>query len=188
MSYQLPPAAERTEVLDLHHPQEIVAFLIRKWAKELGGRLMRELWAWSNAKIAIHFACERLAGAGTWIRSRRNKNEKFGANGLMKLRLVSVGGFPINTRSNDGLGSHRPSRRGSFRAFPLFVRTQVQEEAGMNDKSDRSTNKLQKKARSARLPPKDAKWHRTDEQLDDALRQTFPASDAISIVQSACGD
>jgi hypothetical protein len=58
----------------------------------------------------------------------------------------------------------------------------------MNDKRDRSTNKLQKKAYSARLPAKDAKWHRTDEQLDDALRQTFPASDAVSIVQSARGD
>jgi hypothetical protein len=58
----------------------------------------------------------------------------------------------------------------------------------MNDKSDRSTNKLQKKAYSARLPAKDAKWYRTDEQLDDALRQTFPASDAVSIVQSARGD
>jgi hypothetical protein len=58
----------------------------------------------------------------------------------------------------------------------------------MNDKSNRSTNKLRRKTRSARLPTKDAKWHRADEQLDDALRQTFPASDAISIVQSACGD
>jgi hypothetical protein len=58
----------------------------------------------------------------------------------------------------------------------------------MNDKSDRSTNKLQKKARSARPPAKYAKWQRVDEQLDDALRQTFPASDAISIVQSACRD
>jgi hypothetical protein len=58
----------------------------------------------------------------------------------------------------------------------------------MNDKNARSTNKLQKKARSARRPAKDAQWHRTDEQLDDALRQTFPASDAVSIVQSACGN
>jgi hypothetical protein len=58
----------------------------------------------------------------------------------------------------------------------------------MNDKRNRSTNKLQKKSRSAKPPAKDAKWHRADEQLDDALRQTFPASDAVSIVQSACGD
>ena len=86
------------------------------------------------------------------------------------------------------LGSPQLSRRGSFRAFPLFVRTKVQEEAGMTDKSDRSTNKLQKTAYSTRPPAKDAKWHRTDEQLDDALRQTFPASDAVSIVQSARGE
>jgi hypothetical protein len=58
----------------------------------------------------------------------------------------------------------------------------------MNDKSDRSTGKLQKKARSARRPAKNAQWHRTDEQLDGALRQTFPARDAVSIVQSTCGD
>ena len=58
----------------------------------------------------------------------------------------------------------------------------------MNDKRNRSTNKLQKKSRSAGPPAKDAKWHRADEQLDDALRQTFPASDAVSIVQIACGD
>jgi hypothetical protein len=58
----------------------------------------------------------------------------------------------------------------------------------MNDKSDRSTNKRQKTTRSARLPAKYTQWLRADEQLDDALRQTFPASDAISIVQRGCGD
>jgi nuclear transport factor 2 (NTF2) superfamily protein len=72
MYYQSPPAAECTEVLDLHHPQEIVALLIRKWTKELGGRLMRELWAWSGAKIAVPIACERHARAGNSIRSRGN--------------------------------------------------------------------------------------------------------------------
>jgi nuclear transport factor 2 (NTF2) superfamily protein len=72
MSYQSPPAAKCTEVLDLHHPQEIAALLIRKWTKELGGRLMRELWAWSGAKIAVPLACERHARAENWIRSRRN--------------------------------------------------------------------------------------------------------------------
>ena len=58
----------------------------------------------------------------------------------------------------------------------------------MNDKCDQPTNKLQKKTRSARPPAKYAKWRRADEQLDDALRQTFPTRDAVSIVQSACGD
>jgi hypothetical protein len=58
----------------------------------------------------------------------------------------------------------------------------------MNDKSDQSATKSRKNTRSARPPVTNAEWRRADEQLDDALRQTFPASDALSIVQSACGD
>jgi uncharacterized protein len=84
----------RAEFVSDQH--ELVAFLIRQWTKELGGRLMRELWAWPGAKTAIDFALKWLVGTSTWIRSRRNENGKFGANGLMKLRLVSVSAFPIN--------------------------------------------------------------------------------------------
>jgi hypothetical protein len=58
----------------------------------------------------------------------------------------------------------------------------------MNDKGDPQANKSKPNARSKRLQVKDASWHLADEQLDDALRQTFPASDAISIIQTACGD
>jgi hypothetical protein len=58
----------------------------------------------------------------------------------------------------------------------------------MNDKGDGKANQIQKSARSKGRQMKDASWHRADEQLDDALRQTFPASDALSIVQGACGD
>jgi hypothetical protein len=61
-------------------------------------------------------------------------------------------------------------------------------EERMKDKSDRKANKPQKNARSTRPQVKNAGWHRADEQLDDALRQTFPASDALSIVQRACGN
>jgi hypothetical protein len=62
-----------------------------------------------------------------------------------------------------------------------------QEETIMNDKSEQSANK-QRKSRPARLQVKDAKRLDADERLDDALRQTFPASDALSIVQNARGD
>jgi nuclear transport factor 2 (NTF2) superfamily protein len=48
-------------------PQEIVVLLIRKWTKELGGRLMRELWAWSGAKIAVQFACARRSEKGSLV-------------------------------------------------------------------------------------------------------------------------
>jgi hypothetical protein len=58
----------------------------------------------------------------------------------------------------------------------------------MNDRSDRSVAKrqikAQKKPRSTRSRAQDAEWERTNDQLDDALRQTFPASDALSIIQS----
>jgi nuclear transport factor 2 (NTF2) superfamily protein len=96
MFYQSPPAAEYTEVLDLHHSQQIVALLVRKWTRELGNRLIRELWARSGAKIAVHFACERHASVGNRIRSRRNEKGKFGANRLMKHRLACISDFPID--------------------------------------------------------------------------------------------
>lgn len=53
--------------------QEIVAFLIRKWAKELGGRLMRGLWAWSGAKTAIRFAFEWHRQHGAMADAGRRK-------------------------------------------------------------------------------------------------------------------
>lgn len=56
----------------------------------------------------------------------------------------------------------------------------------MNDKSEEPTSKQQEKGRLAKL--RDRKRQHADEQLDDALKQTFPASDALSIVQSARGD
>ncbi len=58
----------------------------------------------------------------------------------------------------------------------------------MNDRSDRSVAKrqikAQKKPRLTRSRAQGAEWERTNDQLDDALRQTFPASDALSIIQS----
>jgi nuclear transport factor 2 (NTF2) superfamily protein len=76
--------------------QEIVALLVRKWAKELGGRLIKELWARSGAKIVVRFACEWYDSAGNWTRSRRNENWEFDGNGLMKRRLACVNDFPID--------------------------------------------------------------------------------------------
>jgi hypothetical protein len=58
----------------------------------------------------------------------------------------------------------------------------------MYDRGNRRANKSKQTARSKRPQVKDASWQLADEQLDDALRQTFPASDALSIIQNACGD
>jgi hypothetical protein len=58
----------------------------------------------------------------------------------------------------------------------------------MYDKGNPRANKPKQTARSKRPQVRDARWQLADEQLDDALRQTFPASDALSIIQNACGD
>jgi len=58
----------------------------------------------------------------------------------------------------------------------------------MNDKGKPRIKKPKRKARSKTPQMKAASWQLADEQLDDALRQTFPASDALSIIQNACGD
>ena len=57
----------------------------------------------------------------------------------------------------------------------------------MSDRNDRTIPKrrikIQKKLRSTRSRAQDTEWERVNDQLDDALRQTFPASDAVSIIQ-----
>jgi uncharacterized protein len=75
--------------------QEIVAFLRRKWAKELDYRLIKELWAFEGDRIAVRFAYEWHDDAGNWFRSYGNENWEFDENGLMRLRLASINDLPI---------------------------------------------------------------------------------------------
>jgi nuclear transport factor 2 (NTF2) superfamily protein len=74
---------------------EIVAFLIRKWARELNYRLIKELWAFTADRIAVRFAYEWRDDSGTWFRSYGNENWEFDANGLMRRRIASVNDLPI---------------------------------------------------------------------------------------------
>ena len=64
---------------------EIVAFLTRKWAKELDYRLMKELWAFSDDRIAVRFAYEWHDDSGNWFRSYGNENWEFDGDGLIDL-------------------------------------------------------------------------------------------------------
>ena len=73
----------------------IVEFLRRKWAKELDYRLIKELWAFHEARIAVRFAYEWHDDAGTWFRSYGNENWEFDSSGLMKRRLASINDLPI---------------------------------------------------------------------------------------------
>jgi nuclear transport factor 2 (NTF2) superfamily protein len=69
---------------------EIVAFLERKWAKELEYRLIKELWAFTGDRIAVRFAYEWHDVAGQWHRSYGNENWRFDAEGLMAERHASI--------------------------------------------------------------------------------------------------
>jgi nuclear transport factor 2 (NTF2) superfamily protein len=75
--------------------QEIIAFLTRKWAKELNYRLIKELWAFEGYRIAVRFAYEWHDDSGHWYRSYGNENWEFDADGLMRLRLASINDLPI---------------------------------------------------------------------------------------------
>ena len=75
--------------------QEIVAFLRRKWAKELDYRLIKELWAFGGDRIAVRFAYEWHDDSANWYRSYGNENWEFGDDGLMRVRLASINDLPI---------------------------------------------------------------------------------------------
>jgi nuclear transport factor 2 (NTF2) superfamily protein len=74
---------------------EIVAFLWRKWNRELDYRLIKELWAFQDNRIAVRFAYECHDDAGTWFRSFGNENWEFDAQGLVTVRHASINDLPI---------------------------------------------------------------------------------------------
>jgi len=79
----------------LNGREEIVAFLTRKWAKELDYRLIKELWVFEANRIAVRFAYEWHDDAGLWFRSYGNENWEFDELGLMRRRLASINDLPI---------------------------------------------------------------------------------------------
>ena len=70
--------------------EAIIQFLKRKWAKELDYRLIKELWAFREDRIAVRFAYEWHDDSGNWFRSYGNENWEFDTNGYMALRLASI--------------------------------------------------------------------------------------------------
>jgi nuclear transport factor 2 (NTF2) superfamily protein len=75
--------------------QEIVAFLTRKWERELDYRLIKELWAFHEDRIAVRFSYEWHDDSRNWFRSYGNENWEFDENGLMRLRFASINDLPI---------------------------------------------------------------------------------------------
>ena len=93
----------------LNGRSEIVAFLTRKWAKELDYRLIKELWAFGENRIAVRFAYEWHDDSGSWFRSYGNENWEFDENGLMARRHASINDLPI--REEDRLYRWPQGRR-----------------------------------------------------------------------------
>jgi len=75
--------------------EAIVQFLRRKWAKELDYRLIKELWAFHENRIAVRFAYEWRDDSGNWFRSYGNENWEFNEHGLMQRRIASINDLPI---------------------------------------------------------------------------------------------
>jgi len=75
--------------------EAIILFLTRKWAKELDYRLIKELWAFRENRIAVRFAYEWHDDSGNWFRSYGNENWEFDENGFMARRLASINDLPI---------------------------------------------------------------------------------------------
>ena len=75
--------------------EEARTFLERKWSKEFEYRLIKELWAFTDNRIAVRFAYEWRDDAGNWFRSYGNENWEFSPDGLMHHRHASINDLPI---------------------------------------------------------------------------------------------
>ena len=75
--------------------EQVRQFLVRKWAKELDYRLIKELWACAGNRIAVRFAYEWHDDSGQWFRSYGNENWEFNEQGFMMRRFASINDLPV---------------------------------------------------------------------------------------------
>ncbi|MBK6650263.1 MAG: nuclear transport factor 2 family protein [Betaproteobacteria bacterium] len=75
--------------------EQVRQLLVRKWAKELDYRLIKELWAFAGNRIAVRFAYEWRDDSGNWFRSYGNENWEFNPHGFMAYRFASINDLPI---------------------------------------------------------------------------------------------
>lgn len=104
----------RDEFLQGH--DEIVAFLERKWRRELDYVLRKDLWAFTDDRIAVRFQYEWHDAAGQWFRSHGNENWQFDALGYMARREASINDRPIAASDRR---IHGPRKDGDLSEIPL---------------------------------------------------------------------
>ena len=78
--------------------EAIVEFLTKKWNRELDYRLIKELWAFTENRIAVRFAYEWQDETGSWFRSYGNENWEFNEDGYMYQRIASINDLPISEK------------------------------------------------------------------------------------------
>ena len=88
-------SAWRNRAEFLHGREAIREFLQRKWARELDYRLIKEVWAFTDNRIAVRFAYEWHDDSGNWYRSHGNEQWEFDDQGLMRRREASINDVPI---------------------------------------------------------------------------------------------
>jgi uncharacterized protein len=86
----------RNRDLFINGREEVKAFLTAKWQKELDYKLKKELWAFTNNRIAVRFEYEWHDYNGQWYRSYGNENWEFDENGFMQKRYASINDVAIN--------------------------------------------------------------------------------------------
>lgn len=79
----------------VHSREQARDFLARKWKKELDYRLIKELWAFTDNRIAVRYAYEWHDDSGNWFRAYGNENWLFNEDGLMTHRFASINDMPI---------------------------------------------------------------------------------------------
>ncbi|GGO13446.1 hypothetical protein GCM10010116_27080 [Microbispora rosea subsp. aerata] len=93
--------------------EEIVAFLRRKWARELDYALRKDLWTFGGNRIAVRFQYEWHDAEGQWWRSYGNELWEFTADGLMSRREASINDVPIEESERRIHGPRPASERGA---------------------------------------------------------------------------
>ena len=94
MAYS-PDSRWRNRSTFLNGRAEIVQFLTEKWQKEQDYRLIKELWAYKDNRIAVRFAYEYHNAEGQWFRAYGNENWEFDEQGLMRVRHASINDLAI---------------------------------------------------------------------------------------------
>ncbi|MDP9076754.1 MAG: nuclear transport factor 2 family protein [Bacteroidota bacterium] len=77
---------------------EVIAFLKNKWENELSYKLKKELWAFTENRLAVRFEYEYHTVSGQWFRAYGNENWEFDENGLMSKRFASINDLLIDEK------------------------------------------------------------------------------------------